>query len=168
MWGLHGDSELEELTRLSSLVCVPVLRAAPDPAWELGSFLHASERVNTGGEYVLVKVCGFVEWANDSDIPYKSRNVVCRDHGTILKTGDPRFRSWFGKNLPYSLRLRMCEISFSRYKMKMALYPKYVSRDWLKEDDLWCIMPWIRNLPRQIFHFLQLQVTYKSHKIDIQ
>lgn len=114
------------------------LRAGVTPA--------ASGRVNTSREYVLVKAHGFVEWANDSDIPYKSRNAVCRDYGTILKMGDPRFRSsGFGKNSTYSLMLRTCGISFFSYKMKMALYPKCVSRDWLK--DLWCTMPWIRNLP---------------------
>lgn len=28
-------------------------------------------------------------------------------------------------------------------------------------------MPWRRNLPRQTFHFLQLQVKYKSHEVGI-
>lgn len=93
-------------------------------------------RVNTSGEYVLVEVCGFVRWANDSDIPHKSRHVVCRDYGTVLKTGDPRFRSsCFGKNLSYSLRLRMDEISFSSYKMEMALYHKCISRNNAMEKE---------------------------------
>lgn len=62
----------------------------------------------------------------------------------------------------------MFELSFSRYEMKMLLHPKCGARDWLKEEALWHTMSWIRNMPKQIFHFLQLQVICKSHKVGIQ
>lgn len=113
-----------------------------------------------------MQICRMSKWLRRP--LYKNQNVVCKDYGTILKTGDLGFRSsWFGKNLLYSIKPRMCELSFSSHKMKMALYPKCVSRDWLKEEALLCTMPWIRNLPKQIFHFLQLQVSQKSHEVDI-
>lgn len=55
------EAKFAPQTRDFSSPHTPVLRAAPDPSGELGSFLDTSGRVNTSGEYVLVKVCRFVE-----------------------------------------------------------------------------------------------------------
>lgn len=90
---------------------------------------------------------------------WKSQKAVCGDYGTILKRGEPGFRSsWLEENMPYGLVPRKFELSFSSYKMKMASYPACVSRDWLRKEARQCTMPWVRNLPKRIFEFLQLQV----------
>lgn len=115
-------------------LCSPhalVLGAAPDAFWELGSFLLFREREHqwriSGCE--TLQSCRMSKWVRRP--LYKSQKAACRDYDTILKTGEPRFRSWFGRNMPYSPGPRMFELSFSSYKMKMAPYSTCVSRDWV-------------------------------------
>lgn len=103
------------------------------------------------GEYLFVKVCRFFRMKKWFRHLYKSWNVVCRHHGTILTPWDPRFRSsGFGNNLPYSFTPGMFELGFSLYKLKISLYPKCISKDWWKKrkkpTDLGCTFPWIRYL----------------------
>lgn len=138
MWGLHVDSMLEAWGAIYSTSvplsspCALVLRAAPDAIWELGSFLlpglfrEREHQWRVSGCETL-QSCRVSKWVRHP--LYKSQNAACRDYDTILKTGEPRFRSWFGRNMPYSPGPRMFELSFSSYKMKMASYSTCVSRD---------------------------------------